>query len=73
MFETQELTLTCSNCSTKTRKSVGWLKAHDKFVCPGCDTTITLDTEQLVRSLKDAENAAKRLVQDAKRRLSRKR
>jgi len=35
-----EIDVPCSNCGTKTRKSLAWLRSNDEFVCRSCGTII---------------------------------
>ena len=31
-----EIDVSCANCGTKVKKSLGWLKENDEFVCGNC-------------------------------------
>lgn len=43
--DSHELELPCAKCGRKTKKSIGWIKTNNSFVC-ACGTTIRLDADQ---------------------------
>jgi hypothetical protein len=48
--------LPCPECGYKNRKTVGWLKTHNQFVCAGC-RKVTIDTRGFRQGMRkvDAE------------------
>ena len=56
LFENAEIEIPCENCSYKTKKTIGWVKTHNKFVCP-CGTEITLDTNQFKAEIAKVESS----------------
>lgn len=40
-----EIDVPCSNCGTKTRKAVAWLRSNEEFVCHSCGTIIDQCTQ----------------------------
>ncbi len=57
MFDARTITIPCPNCGQQTDKTIGWIKNHDDFICPGCDRTLTLDKEDLLSGLDAAQKA----------------
>ena len=39
----------CPKCRYKSRKTVGWLKAHSELTCIGCGTRISSDGANIQR------------------------
>lgn len=67
LLDKNEIAIPCENCRRKTKKTIGWIKTHDKFVCV-CGTEITLDAKQfkseiakVERSMADLEATLKKL------------
>lgn len=54
-LDTHEISLTCPKCGHETKKSVGWLKANNKFTCGGCNSAVNLDTDKLLGSVRESE------------------
>lgn len=44
-LDNAEIEIPCSNCGSKTKKSIGWIKSNNQFTCT-CGTTIKLDADQ---------------------------
>ena len=68
LLDGSEIEILCENCRRKTKKTIGWIKTHNKFTC-GCGTEITLDANQfrseiakVERSLADLEATFKQLA-----------
>lgn len=57
MFDTQNLNIPCPQCGQKVEKSVGWIKANDSYVCPGCSGLVSLDKQGLIAGLNSADKA----------------
>lgn len=53
-FDDQSIDIACSK-GHETAKSVGWLKANDRFNCPVCGQEILLARDDLLRGIRDAE------------------
>lgn len=43
--------LPCPKCGHKTKETIAWIKANDKFACGGCGAEIALDRDEIVRDL----------------------
>jgi transcription elongation factor Elf1 len=50
----------CRECTHQMRQTVGWLKVNTVIVCPGCGSTIRLNADKLVESVKAMEQAFER-------------
>ena len=66
LLDKSEIEIPCENCRRKTKKTIGWIKTHNKFAC-ACGTEITLDAKQfkteiakVERSLADPEATIKK-------------
>ena len=64
MFDHSELTLACPNCGHQVQKSIGWLKRNDQFVCLGCRETVSLETDDLFRELKESARLVEEFIRD---------
>lgn len=53
MFDNADIELSCPGCSHKVTKTLGWITSHKEFVCSGCGETVTLETDQLARDMKE--------------------
>ena len=53
MFDKHELSLPCSHCGRKTKKSIGWIKRHQQFTCV-CGVT-TFKANELIRGIREAD------------------
>ena len=40
-----EIEISCGNCGSRTKKSIGWMKDHNEFEC-GCGTMILVDASK---------------------------
>jgi hypothetical protein len=45
-----EIELECESCGVKTKKSIGWAKDHDEFICE-CGTLIPVDASKFRKEL----------------------
>lgn len=57
MFEKAEIGIPCPKCGHETKKSIGWIKAHDEFTCAGCGSVIALEKEKLLSGLKGIDKS----------------
>jgi len=55
-IDSTHIDLPCHECSSKTKKSIAWVKAHKQFVC-ACGATVRFDASQLIRELGKVEAA----------------
>jgi len=72
MLDGKKFGLPCPKCGHKTEQTIAWIKAHDDFVCAGCDETVKLDNERLLADLEEVQKSVaetrKALRRMAKRR-----
>ena len=61
----KSLDLTCPECSHKFSKTIGSINLEMLFLCPGCGN-VMFDADDLIRGLKDAENAVDKLAREIK-------
>jgi transcription elongation factor Elf1 len=64
MFDSESVGFNCPKCGQKHEKTVGWLKANNKIVCP-CGININLDVRDLIAGTDKAEQ----LIRDFPRRI----
>jgi ribosomal protein S27E len=57
ILDDASITIPCPRCGEKTAKTIGWMKAHDQIVCPGCGVTIKLQRDGLLKGTAGAEKA----------------
>jgi hypothetical protein len=55
-LDSTEIEIPCENCSSKTKKSIGWIKSHKEFTC-ACGTKITLDASQFKSEIAKVEKS----------------
>lgn len=67
LFDSQSLDIPCPQCGKKTPQTVAWLKANAEMVCPGCQTVIALDRDQLFATIKQVEKRLGRFRQAVRR------
>ncbi len=67
LLDSAELQIPCEKCGRKTKKSIGWIKSHNRLTC-GCGAEIVLDASQfkteiakVERSLSSLQGAFKKL------------
>lgn len=65
LFGHQEIGLPCPACGHETKKTFGWIKSHNEFICP-CGMTVKLDREQMLRDIAPLEDAWRKLEQTIK-------
>lgn len=58
LFDGVTIPLPCPKCSQKTDKTVAWLKANKEMTCAACGTVSVLEPDELLRVLKDIDDAA---------------
>ena len=56
-FDDQTLDLPCPGCGHVNPKTVGWLKTHKDMVCNGCHETVHLKSDDLLKGIRESENA----------------
>ena len=56
-FDKAEIAITCSKCSEKTKKTLGWVKENGRLTCPACGNDFALDADQLRRDHEALEKA----------------
>lgn len=66
ILDDASIDIPCS-CGKKTAQTVGWLKRHDNFACPGCGATIRLDRDQLLAEVRKAEKGIDGLAKSLRR------
>ena len=64
LLDTQELQITCPNCKTKIKKSLGWFKQKGSC-CPGCK--VTFQTDQLSKDLEPLDRKLSEVVRAFKK------
>jgi len=57
----------CPGCGYKTRKTGGWLRAHNEFTCVGCGTRVTMESRQFHDGLWKVEDSLDKLGKASKR------
>ena len=65
MFKNASIDLSCPQCQTKIKKTIGWIKQSTQFTCTRCGSIVKLQKDQFIRELKKADKA----VDDFKRKL----
>ena len=50
-----EIEISCENCGSRTKKSIGWIKDHEEFEC-GCGTMIPVDPSKFRKELVKTES-----------------
>lgn len=55
-LDSSEIEIPCEKCGHKTKKSIGWIKAHSKFTC-ACGVAITLDASQFKSEIGKVEHS----------------
>lgn len=65
-FDSTEIDIPCEECRRKTKKSIGWIKSHNKLVC-GCGAEIVLDTSQFKSEIAKVERSLSSLQRSLKK------
>lgn len=65
-FDSTEIEIPCEGCRRKTKKSIGWIKSHNKLTC-SCGAEITLDTRQFKGELAKVERSLSSLQRFSKK------
>ncbi len=66
LIDNQEIEIPCSKCGCKTKKSIGWLKNNNYFICT-CGTKINLDTSQFKDEIAKVDSAFAELQKTLKK------
>jgi len=59
MFDDASIDIPCPNCGHKNPKTIRWIKSHNELVCAGCNRTIALEKESLMRGLQQVDKSTK--------------
>ena len=60
----------CPGCKIKNPKTLGWLKAHNQFICEGCGKNIDIDKSRFAAGVDQIDKAFRDLtktIRDLKR------
>jgi transposase-like protein len=60
-IESQEIGVTCPQCSAETPRTIGWMLANSTLTCPRCTAVIELDTKKLHDAVAKLERTAVQL------------
>ena len=55
-LDSAEIEIPCQKCGSKTKKSIGWVRAHSEFTC-ACGATTTLDASQFKSEIAKVERS----------------
>lgn len=61
LLDNQTIDIDCPACGHKSRKTVGWLKAHRDFAC-ACGQTIHIEADQFRREIAKVDKAVDDLL-----------
>ena len=56
LLDNLDLEITCTNCNSKTKKTIGWIKNNSEFIC-ACGTRIHLDASQFRTQIAEVERS----------------
>jgi len=59
-----EIAIPCKKCGSKTKKTVGWIKANHIFVCV-CGHKTTLNSDEVATDSAEGERLARESPKDA--------
>jgi transposase-like protein len=62
----QTAALVCPRCDHKNIKTIGWIKANSLVHCDGCGNNISLQRDNLLPELEEAEEALERFLDDVR-------
>jgi predicted RNA-binding Zn-ribbon protein involved in translation (DUF1610 family) len=54
LLDTESMEFVCPRCGYQLRKTIGWLKTHNHYVCL-CGTEILLNTDEFRRKIAEIE------------------
>jgi hypothetical protein len=60
--------ITCPHCGKKSSKKLGWLQNNPEFPCEGVDCPVVFKTDELLRSLKEANKLWEKTWSNIKKR-----
>jgi hypothetical protein len=63
-FEQYAVPIHCPKCGARIEKTVGWLRANDRLVCP-CGTTSYLEPTEVIAAVETLLGALRRIVKPA--------
>ena len=52
----------CPGCKIKNAKTLGWLKAHNQFICEGCGKNIDIDKSRFTAGVDQIDKAFRNLT-----------
>jgi transposase-like protein len=52
----------CPGCKIKNPKTLGWLKAHNQFICEGCGKNIDIDKSRFTAGVDQLDKAFRNLT-----------
>jgi copper chaperone CopZ len=55
-LDSYEISISCTHCGNKIKKSIGWIKSNSDFICV-CGTRIKLDADQFKSDIADVERS----------------
>ncbi len=61
LLDTIGIPIHCSECGQQTRKPIRWVQSNQELICPGCEISIDLETNEDTRVLKTLHNALDRI------------
>ena len=65
-FDSEQIDVPCEGCGRKIKKTIGWIKNNKQLNCT-CGVTITLETSQFKREIKEAESSLSDLEKTLKK------
>jgi transposase-like protein len=49
LLDDQSVEIPCARCHRTSPKTIAWIRANDRYRCPGCNTEIVIEQEKLLR------------------------
>ena len=56
LLSNQKIDIPCPECNKKHSKTIAWLKMHRQFACIGCRRIICVDSNELLRLIKQIQS-----------------
>jgi hypothetical protein len=50
-FDDQIIEIPCTHCHATSPKTIAWVRANDRYNCPGCNALIILDRGKLLAAV----------------------
>jgi transposase-like protein len=59
LFDEQSIEILCARCHRTSPKTIAWIRANDRYRCPGCETEVVIERETLLRGVQLSRTCGK--------------